>query len=390
MINFRYHIVSITAVFLALAIGTALGSTFLDGPTVDLLNRNIRNAEDRIEATNLENNRLADLNDAAREREESLLDHASERLVSSLLTDQPILVLVAPGVDTDVAAGVTQMIGSSGADYRGTVAMLEPMLFTGELDDDLAAALDVEVTDQAQLGDEVHDLLLEAMDAAGQIPPVSDSGPDDSAEDTDPDDEEADQQADDQAPADGQDDEVPDEVPDEGSPEGADDDNGAGTGTSEDTAGGPDDVGGLDGTQPAIITALLESGYLAIDRPAEAPEAILEVEGYRYVLVTDEDLDPQHHEAPLRLVTDDEVSLPLVVVAPSPDADPEDQEDPQGGLVGLIREDSDLEDRVATVDGIDTFSGLIAMMLVLEDVHVSPPGHYGQADGAVSVVPTPR
>ena len=30
MINLRYHIVSITAVFLALGIGTALGGTFLD------------------------------------------------------------------------------------------------------------------------------------------------------------------------------------------------------------------------------------------------------------------------------------------------------------------------------------------------------------------------
>ena len=35
MINLRYHIVSITAVFLALGIGLTLGSTFLDRVTVD-------------------------------------------------------------------------------------------------------------------------------------------------------------------------------------------------------------------------------------------------------------------------------------------------------------------------------------------------------------------
>ena len=386
MINFRYHIVSITAVFLALAIGTALGSTFLDGPTVDLLNRNISNAEERIEATNLENSRLADLNDAAREREESLLNDASGRLVSDLLTDQPVLVLVAPGVDTDVAAGVTQMIGSSDADHRGTLAMLEPMQFNGELDEALAADLELDVTDQAELGDEVHELLLEAMHTAAQVP--SESGSDQS---TGPDETPNDQQPTDQTPIGGPDDDDADDA-DEGEVDGNGDEPDGGPATSDEDGSrdGPPDAGGLDGTQPEIVTALVEHGYLALDRPGDAPEAILEIEGYRYVLVSDEGLERGQHDAPLRLVSDADRSLPLVVVAPTPDAEPEDPDAPIGGLVGLIRQDSDLEDRVSTIDGIDTFSGLVAMMLVLEDVHVSAPGHYGQAEGAVSVVPTPR
>ena len=39
MIDFRYHLVSIVAVFLALAIGIVLGSTELQGPTYNLLNQ---------------------------------------------------------------------------------------------------------------------------------------------------------------------------------------------------------------------------------------------------------------------------------------------------------------------------------------------------------------
>ena len=39
MIDFRYHLVSIVAVFLALAIGIVLGSTELQGPTYNLLDR---------------------------------------------------------------------------------------------------------------------------------------------------------------------------------------------------------------------------------------------------------------------------------------------------------------------------------------------------------------
>ncbi|MBV9664035.1 MAG: copper transporter, partial [Actinobacteria bacterium] len=37
MINFRYHLVSLTAVFLALAIGIAMGATVVDQATVKLL-----------------------------------------------------------------------------------------------------------------------------------------------------------------------------------------------------------------------------------------------------------------------------------------------------------------------------------------------------------------
>ena len=39
MIDFRYHLVSIVAVFLALAIGIVLGSTELQGPADNFLNR---------------------------------------------------------------------------------------------------------------------------------------------------------------------------------------------------------------------------------------------------------------------------------------------------------------------------------------------------------------
>ena len=38
MIDFRYHLVSIVAVFLALAIGIVLGSTELQGPAYNILN----------------------------------------------------------------------------------------------------------------------------------------------------------------------------------------------------------------------------------------------------------------------------------------------------------------------------------------------------------------
>lgn len=41
MINFRYHVVSLTAVFLALAIGLVVGTAALNGPVADSLKETV-------------------------------------------------------------------------------------------------------------------------------------------------------------------------------------------------------------------------------------------------------------------------------------------------------------------------------------------------------------
>ena len=49
MIDFRYHVVSIVAVFLALAIGIVLGSTELQGPTYNILNRTTAKLQNELD-----------------------------------------------------------------------------------------------------------------------------------------------------------------------------------------------------------------------------------------------------------------------------------------------------------------------------------------------------
>ena len=49
MIDFRYHLVSIVAVFLALAIGIVLGSTELQGPTYNLLNQTTAKLQNELQ-----------------------------------------------------------------------------------------------------------------------------------------------------------------------------------------------------------------------------------------------------------------------------------------------------------------------------------------------------
>ena len=52
MIDFRYHLVSIVAVFLALAIGIVLGSTELQGDTIDALRSSSNLLKTELNASN--------------------------------------------------------------------------------------------------------------------------------------------------------------------------------------------------------------------------------------------------------------------------------------------------------------------------------------------------
>ena len=52
MIDFRYHLVSIVAVFLALAIGIVLGSTELQGNTIDVLRTSSNPLKNELDQSN--------------------------------------------------------------------------------------------------------------------------------------------------------------------------------------------------------------------------------------------------------------------------------------------------------------------------------------------------
>src|SRR3954454_8987798 len=67
MINFRYHVVSILAVFLALAIGTVMGASFVGRGVIDNLQRRIDTVQGRVDAQRDENGRLQGENDRLNE-----------------------------------------------------------------------------------------------------------------------------------------------------------------------------------------------------------------------------------------------------------------------------------------------------------------------------------
>ncbi|MCU1496930.1 MAG: hypothetical protein JWM47_883 [Acidimicrobiales bacterium] len=382
MINFRYHIVSITAVFLALGIGTALGSTFLSGTTVDLLNRNIRSAEARIEETRTENRRLSQIDEEARARDLALLLDGSDRLVGDLLVDRPVLVVLGPGVDDGLANGVRRMIEATGADLRATLVLRDPMLFDGALDDELARSMGVEARNTAALERAVHDEVTAALAAAGA--PAASGGTDGQGSGattsttvpgtaTTPTTATTATSTTVPAPT-----TVPSTVP-------------GGTVTTTTAPEGDDEAKGPDGSQPEIIDLLLDRGYLTVE-PADghaADDPILETAGYSYVIVTGEGASAAQTEVLADLLPTGSLAeaLPAIIVGATPPEEVPDGEAPHD-LVTRIRDDVEFRSFYGTVDDIEAFSGLVAMVLSLDDLRSVPPGHYGQGPGAKSTLPS--
>lgn len=116
MINFRYHVVSLTAVFLALAIGLVVGTAALNGPVSDALN-------DRVNALRKDNNQLREqvshLEDEAGRKDEFATE-AAALLLPGKLTGRRVLVLSLPS-GRDYVKGVVEMLTTAGATITGHV-----------------------------------------------------------------------------------------------------------------------------------------------------------------------------------------------------------------------------------------------------------------------------
>ncbi|GAA1825667.1 copper transporter [Planosporangium flavigriseum] len=92
MINFRYHVVSLTAVFLALAIGLVVGTAALNGPAVDALN-------DRVNGIGRQNQQLRDQVNhlkAEANTQEQFATQAAPVILAEKLRNRRVLVVALP------------------------------------------------------------------------------------------------------------------------------------------------------------------------------------------------------------------------------------------------------------------------------------------------------
>ncbi|HUR23031.1 MAG TPA: copper transporter [Acidimicrobiales bacterium] len=116
MINFRFHLVSLTGIFLALGIGIAVGATVVDRATVDALQSRLDGVERRVNATDKENAGLqSDLR-----RWAAFADQAGDAAVAGRLEGVPVLVIGIAGTDRGPVDALRQDLGVAGARLEGT------------------------------------------------------------------------------------------------------------------------------------------------------------------------------------------------------------------------------------------------------------------------------
>ncbi len=126
MVDFRYHLVSIVAVFLALAVGIVVGTTALNGPVLDDLN-------DRVSGLRADKRGLeADLR--ATEQRSSAQEQAAKVLtpgvVAGTLDGARVLVVSTPDAPSGLRDGLVPLLTAAGAEVGASVrlrpALLDP------------------------------------------------------------------------------------------------------------------------------------------------------------------------------------------------------------------------------------------------------------------------
>ncbi|MEX2290849.1 MAG: copper transporter [Mycobacteriales bacterium] len=117
MVDFRYHLVSIIAVFLALAVGIVVGTAALNGPIQDKLNDNISRLTSDKRALEADLRGLQGELTAA----DAFATAFGPQLVDGALEDQRVLFVTTPQTPTDLAERLRPLLSDAGATVTGSV-----------------------------------------------------------------------------------------------------------------------------------------------------------------------------------------------------------------------------------------------------------------------------
>lgn len=146
MINFRYHLVSLTAIFLALGLGLAMGASLVGQPLVSQLEEQLARVGRRADDVAATNNHL----EGQLESWDSFAEQAGDRMVAARLAEVPVVTVSFAGVDGDVIGRLEAALRSAGA----------------------AVPAEVMFTSRFALGDEEATAELAALVAAGSTEPA--------------------------------------------------------------------------------------------------------------------------------------------------------------------------------------------------------------------------
>lgn len=120
MIDFRYHLVSIVAVFLALGLGLLLGSTQLAPGLLRTLQKTSRSEQSQIDS------QLATLRQLNQElgRNQQFAQAAEHQILGNVLAGQHVVIITAPGAPGGAVTGIKQLLTKeAGATVTGELQL---------------------------------------------------------------------------------------------------------------------------------------------------------------------------------------------------------------------------------------------------------------------------
>jgi hypothetical protein len=134
VIDFRYHLVSLISVFLALAVGIALGA----GPLKETIGDQLTGQVEQLRAEKDALRAELDATSAQRGAYEAYLDAAAEDLVGGILP-RDVAVVTLPGAGQATVEGIVSRVEQSGATVAARVDVAEK--WTDEAQRDARASL---------------------------------------------------------------------------------------------------------------------------------------------------------------------------------------------------------------------------------------------------------
>ncbi|MEV2277110.1 copper transporter [Nocardiopsis sp. NPDC049922] len=336
MIDFRYHLVSIVAVFLALTVGLVLGTTMLQDPLLNTLQSETADLRGQSEQLRTERDAAERVGAGA----DMFADVLSEEVLERRLDGVGVVMVAAPGADAGVVTALAERVEEADGEVVGRVDLTPELVdgdnatFVGELAFQVARDPD-RLTGNAheRAGAELGRALAHGARAVDSL-------------------------------ADGV--------------RGADtraDDTGVGDGSG--TGGEGDAEVRDDRAAAAVLAAFAEGGLVALQgEPAEAADAVVVVAP---AFGSEGDTETAHAVLTTLVAALREQVGPTVLAGDPASAEP-------GGLVAHARAQ---EPVYTTVDLAGRPMGDVIAVLALAASLRGPGAAYGVGEGVVGVVPDP-
>jgi hypothetical protein len=340
MINFRYHLVSLVAVFLALAIGIVAGSTVIKESILDQTQQNLDRAEKNLKDLEDTNTALRAELDQLNRRDQALDRAGVVDFLQNRLVGVPVMLVKVDGVDDEAVTALRQAVEAAGADYAGTVTLSDRLGLTTPAD---VSAL------QTVLGEATLDPNVLRADLAARLATLVTS--------------------------------VADSRPAIGTRPGTEVSDPATTTTTLPPTGSK-----LASIQlRELLGDLDDAGFVKLgDRPDDADAADLAAMRLVVVSGAGAKIDNTAFVYPFlqHLIGGAEPSTLAV------EATKQGSEVERGSFVNAVRNDGSLNEHVSTVDDAEWFVGRAAAVMALQDLVTGTVGHYGVGEGASDLLPT--